>query len=233
MCELRIIAEASNDPIWVEAFKSGKDLHSELCAMTFDIPLSQVKEPSSFKPDLKYRDIQKTINFGLAYGMSEYKLADTIEVTEDNARSIINKFFSKVPKVKEFLDTLGYLGKTRGFIRTPKPYQRIRWFDGYNNTDDFKRQGEIERASKNHPIQGGNADMTKLALVLIYREIRANNYPVKIVHAVHDEIQCECPEEFAETWKPIMTRLMLEAAEVILKTIPMEVDCKVSDYWSK
>lgn len=232
-CELRIIAEASNDPVWVEAFKSGKDLHSVLCAMTFDIPIEDVEKPSHFKPDIKYRSIQKTVSFGLSYGMSEYKLADTIEVSEDVARGIIDKFFSKVPKVKEFLDMLGYLGKSRGFIRTPKPYQRIRWFDGYQNKDDFKRQGEIERASKNHPIQGGNADMTKLALVLIYREIRANNYPVKIIHAVHDEIQCECPEEFAETWKPIMARLMLEAAGVILKTIPMEVDCKISGHWSK
>lgn len=233
MCELRLIAEGSKDPVWVSAFREGKDLHSELCALTFDIPLSDVKTPSKFKPDLKYRDIQKTLNFGLAYGMSEYKLADTIEVSVDEARGIIEKFFSRVPDVKKFLDMLGYLGKTRGFIRTPKPYSRIRWFDGYQNIGDFKRQGEIDRASRNHPIQGGNADMTKLALVLVYREIKKNNYPVKIVHVVHDEIQTECPKEFAETWRPILQKLMIQAAEVILKKVPMEVDCKISDHWSK
>jgi len=64
LCELRLIAEGSKDPVWVSAFREGKDLHSELCALTFDIPLSDVKTPSKFKPDLKYRDIQKTLNFG-------------------------------------------------------------------------------------------------------------------------------------------------------------------------
>lgn len=232
-CELRIIAEFSEDPIWVNAYKEGKDLHSELCAMTFDIPLSDVKKPSSFKPDLIYRDIQKTIDFGLAYGMSEYKLADTMEVSVDVASSVIKKFFSRVPKVKAFLDMLGHLGKTRGFIRTPKPYQRIRWFDGYENSDDFKKQGEIERAAKNTPIQGCNADMTKLACILIYREIKKNNYPVKLLIPVYDEIQTECKIEFAEEWASIMSKLMIQAAEVILKNVPMEVDCKVSDHWSK
>lgn len=233
MCELRIIAEFSKDPVWTQIFKSGGDLHSELCAMTFDIPLSQVKQPSRFKPDLKYRDIQKTINFGLAYGMSEYKLADTIEQPVDIARQIIDSFFSKVPKVKQFLDRLGYLAKTRGFIRTPKPYGRIRWFEGYENTDDFKRQGEIDRAGRNTPIQGGNADMTKLALVMLYKEIKKNKYPVKIVMQVYDEIQTEADEEFAEEWAPIMSQIMKDAAAVILKNIPMEVDCGVFDHWSK
>ncbi len=64
-CELRIIAEYSEDPVWLDAFKSGEDLHSKLCSLTFGIPISEVKNPSHFKPDLKYRDIQKTINFGL------------------------------------------------------------------------------------------------------------------------------------------------------------------------
>jgi len=232
-CELRIIAEFSQDPVWIDIFKQGKDLHSELCAMTFDIPIDKVKTASHFKPDLQYRDIQKTIDFGLAYGMSEYKLSDTIEVGVDEASNIIRKFFSKVPVVEKFLNQLGLLAKTRGFIRTPKPYQRLRWFEGYDNKGDFKRQGEIERAGKNTPIQGGNADMTKLALVLVYREIKKNNYPVKIVHVVHDEIQTECPKEFAETWRPILQKLMIQAAEVILKKVPMEVDCKISDHWSK
>lgn len=232
-CELRLIAEGSKDPVWVSAFREGKDLHSELCALTFDIPLSDVKTPSKFKPDLKYRDIQKTLNFGLAYGMSEYKLADTIEVSVDEARGIIEKFFSRVPDVKKFLDMLGYLGKTRGFIRTLKPYSRIRWFDGYQNIGDFKRQGEIDRASRNHPIQGGNADMTKLGLVLTYREIKEKHLPAKIVHAVHDEIQTECLASYAEEWRLCMSELMIDAAKAILKTVPMEVDCKVSDHWSK
>lgn len=165
--------------------------------------------------------------------MSEYKLSDTIEIPVDDARKIINKFFKAVPKVKVFLETLGRLGKERGYIKTPKPYGRYRWFDGYENKNNFKRLGEIERQSKNMPIQGCNGDMTKLALVLLYNKIKQENLPVKIVHQVHDEIQCEVIEHFAEDWSKIMSDIMVEAAGVILKKVPMVVDCKVADTWTK
>lgn len=233
MCELRIIAEFSQDPVWLKVFKEGGDLHSELCAKTFGIPIEDVRKPSHFKADIDYRSIQKTINFGLAYGMSKFKLADTMEIDVEVADEIIQKFFNAVPQVKEFLDKLGELGKKRGFIRSPKPYNRYRWFDGWDNSDDFKRQGEIERASKNMPIQAGNADLTKLAMVELYDEIKRNNYPVDIIHTVHDEIQCEVDEDFAEEWAGIMQRIMLESGRIIVKQIPMSVDCTVSDHWTK
>ena len=169
----------------------------------------------------------------LAYGMSEYKLADTIEISVDAARDIINKFFNAVPKVKIFLDNLGRMGKRHGRIRTPQPYGRIRWFQGYDNPNDFKRLGEIERASKNTPIQGANADLTKLALIEVYRYIKNNNLPVKIVLTIHDEIQTEVIDNFAKDWSVIMGDIMKNCGNVILKSIPMSVDCSVSDHWSK
>jgi DNA polymerase-1 len=232
LCELRIIAEFSDDKLWIDAFNNGKDLHSELCAVTFNIPIDDVKKPTPFKPDIKYRDVQKTLNFGLAYGMSHIKLSNTIEISEDDAKDIIDKFFTAVPKVKVFLDTLGNKGKMNGMIKTPPPYGRIRFFKDYKEAD-LKRLGEIERASKNHPIQGGNADMTKLALIYIYRYIREHNVPVRLIHTVHDEIQTEVREDYAVEWSKIMSKLMIDAASVILKKVPMIVDCKINDYWSK
>jgi DNA polymerase I-like protein with 3'-5' exonuclease and polymerase domains len=89
--------------------------------------------------------------------MSEFKLADTMEIPVKDAKSIIDKFFKAVPKVEKFLRGLGELGKKRGFIKTSKPYGRIRWFEKWDyavEQDDFKIMGEIERASKNSPIQG-------------------------------------------------------------------------------
>ena len=152
--ELRIIAEFSKDEVWLNAFKEGKDLHSVLCAMTFGIPESDVKKETPFKKGVTYRDVQKTINFGLAYGMSEFKLADTMEISVSDAKDIINKFFKAVPKVEKFLTGLGNLGKKRGFIRTAAPYKRIRWFEQWQHaveTDNFGMLGSIERASKNTP----------------------------------------------------------------------------------
>jgi len=153
--ELRIIAEFSKDPLWVNAFNDGQDLHSVLCSATFDIPITDVKQETPFKKGVTYRDIQKTINFGLAYGMSKFKLADTMQIPVNEADKIIKKFFKVVPKVEQFLNGLGELAKARGYIKSGQPYGRIRWFDGFDNKGNFVRQGEIERAGKNTPKMYG------------------------------------------------------------------------------
>jgi len=234
--ELRIIAEFSQDPTWLRVFNNHGDLHSELCAMTFDIPIENVKNPFPPKPEFTYRDVQKTIDFGLAYGMSEFKLADTMQIEVVEAKRIIAKFFSIVPDVKRFLGKLGELGKSRGFIKTPKPFSRIRWFSEWKDavtTGNFKILGEIERASKNSPIQGTNANLIKQAMINIQDIIDINNYPVQIIMQVYDELQTLCKEDFAEEWKLILEREMIKAAKIVIKSIPVEVECKISDYWNK
>lgn len=238
--ELAIIAEFSEDPLWIKTLKDGKNLHTELCAATFDICTSDVKKPFPPKPDITYRDVQKTVDFGLAYGMSHYKLSDTIEVSEDEAKDIINKFFSVVPQVKAFLDSLGYLGKSRGFIRTAPPFRRIRWFPAFkvlqsepNHSKASKWRSSMERKAKNMPIQGTNGDVIKLALIKVQEEINKNNWPVRILLSIYDEIQTECREDRAEEWKVKLQELMIEAARVILKTVPIEADVSISDYWTK
>lgn len=237
--ELRIIAEFSLDPVWINAFKDNKDLHSELAALTFGISVDDVIKPFPPKPDLKYRDVQKTVNFGLAYGMSKYKLADTIQVTVEEADIIIENFFKAVPMVKKFLNQLGEIGKQRGFIRTGPVFGRIRWFPRWhdcqdiNNKDRFKILGEIERASMNTPIQGCNGNIIKLALINTQKEIDLNNWPVTILLSVYDEIQCECKEDMAEEWKNKLEEIMIKSAETVIKTIPIKCDCGIHDYWQK
>lgn len=234
--ELRIIAEFSQDPLWIKTFKEGGDLHSILCSKTFGIPIEDVKKPFPPKPEFKYRDVQKTIDFGLAYGMSEFKLADTMQIEVSKAKELIKKFFLVVPKVEEFLNMLGNLGRSRGYIKTPKPFQRIRWFPKWQSaieTDDFKELGAIERASKNMPIQSTNANLVKLAMIKVQNEIDTNNYPVQIIMQVYDELQTLCKEDFAEEWKVILEKLMIEAAQEVIKSIPVEAECKISSCWSK
>lgn len=237
--ELRIIAEFSQDPLWVSAFNNGDDLHSVLCAATFDIPIADVKKETPFKKGVTYRDVQKTISFGLSYGMSKFKLADTMDISVEQADEIIKKFFAIVPKVESFLTGLGNLGKKRGYIRTGAPFKRIRWFPQWevaNNKDNensFKLLGEIERASKNTPIQGSNGDVIKQALIMVQEKIYNENLPVKILLSVYDEIQTECREDFAEEWKVILDNLMKDAAKTVIKSVPIVVDCKISDCWEK
>ena len=130
------------------------------------------------------------------------------------------------------------LGKQRGYIRTGNPYRRIRWFPQWKESmssspraDALK--GEIGRASSNAPIQGSNADAVKLALCLVQKAIDTEGWDARIILVVHDEIQCECKEEQAENFKYRLEELMKEALGAIVKSIPVVVDCKVADCWSK
>jgi DNA polymerase I-like protein with 3'-5' exonuclease and polymerase domains len=234
--ELAIIAEFSDDPVWIDTLNSGGNLHSILCAMTFDIPIEDVKKPFPLKPIMTYRDVQKSIDFGLAYGMSKFKLARLLEITPDDAQKIIDKFFSKVPKVKALLDRLGELGKKNGYINTPNPFRRIRWYPKWKNdgTTDFKVLGEIERASKNMPIQGTNANCIKIALCDLQDIIDRLNAPVRIVLTVHDEIQCECLDaSYSEEMLKILKETMINSACKILTKVKIDVDAKISDCWTK
>jgi DNA polymerase-1 len=166
--------------------------------------------------------------------MSEFKLSDTIEVSIETAKEIINKFFSGVPKVKEFLYNIGNAAKRYKCIRTGSPYRRIRFFD-VPDFNDHARLGEIQRAGQNTPIQGSNADMTKLAMILVYDYIRVNNLKnkIKLILTIHDEIQTECLEDISSEWALKMSELMKDAAKVILKKVPMSVDCTINEWWKK
>lgn len=235
-CELRLLAEFSQDPLWLQVFREDGDLHSILCTKTFGISIEDIKQETPFKKGITYRELQKTIDFGLAYGMSAFKLADTMEVSVQLAQSIIDSFFNAVPEVKLLLDEFGRLGTERGYIKTSQPFSRIRWFQEWNNAvrfNDFTTLGSIDRASRNTPLQGSNGDIIKQALINVQEVIDVNDYPVKIIMAVYDEIQTECGEDFAKEWKNILENIMIETAKIVIKTIPVKVDCKINDYWSK
>lgn len=238
--ELAIIAEFSKDELWVDTLKAGENLHSVLCSETFDIPIEDVKKPFYANPNITYRDVQKTIDFGLAYGMSCYKLADTILVSPEEAQQIIDKFFSKVPKVKMFLDKLGMLAKKRGYSVTPMPYNRVRLFPKWDYLQKYphikeagKWLGSIERAGKNSPIQGCNGDCIKKALIDVQNEIDINKWNSFILLSVYDEIQTECHISQAENWRIKLQELMINAAKTIIKEVPITVDVNINKHWTK
>ena len=246
--ELNVIAYGSKDPVFLKALELNQDLHSVCAELVFGKVWHEAAEPDcafiksnqkcECKEHKRLRTHVKTINFGLAYGMGPKKLAETINSDIKEAKDLITKYFKAFPKIKVFLDTLGDSGKRTGMIRTFPPFSRVRWFDNwtpkmYNNKDSFMELGSIERASKNTPIQGSSADMTKLALVYLYKTIKENNYPVKIVMTVHDQIDTICPEEFSEEWKVIMTEQMNKAANVIIPNGLLKSETSITKRWSK
>jgi len=229
--ELAIIAYGSQDPVWINCRKNNEDLHSVCAELVFG-------EQWHTGDKIALRTMIKTINFGLAYGMSKFKLSDTLNISVDEAAKLINKYFSAFPNIKAFLHKLGRYGVENGHIRTFKPFRRIRWFPNWfkgihTSQKDFKTMGAIERASKNTPIQGTGADMIKQSMVLIREHIKKFDLPCYMVTQVHDEIGVEVRDDFAYEWAQLQCKLMKEAGAMIIKGFDMTVDYTITKKWSK
>ena len=244
--ELNVIAYGSKDPVFLEALRNGEDLHSVCAELVFGQEWLDASDPGCLyvlakqkcncKKHKVLRNAVKSINFGLAYGMGPFKLADTLEISTREASDLIEKYFKAFPSIKVFLNMLGKFGTANGYIQTFKPFRRKRWFSawneaGYTSPADL---GAIERKSKNTPIQGASADMTKLALVMIHHEIVSNwKDKVKLVMTVHDQIDTICKKEIANKWKVKMNELMEAAANTIVTNELLKADTNISERWEK
>lgn len=246
--ELNVIAFGSKDPVWLKALEEGQDLHSTCAELVYGDEWITCAEGNcaylsrKIKCDCpkhkKLRTNVKTINFGLAYGMGPNKLADTLNISIDDAKLLIEKYFEAFPSIKGFLEKLGNFGKKYGYIKTFPPYNRKRWFSDWypkiwDNSGSRMELGSIERASKNTPIQGASADMTKLALTLIHEYIKMTKVDVKIVMTVHDQIDTTCHKDYAKEWKLKMTELMELAAVQVVKNGLLKADTNISPVWQK
>ena len=246
--ELNVIAFGSKDPVWINALEKGQDLHSVCAELVYgDEWLTSAEDNCVFlKRKVKcsclkhvnLRNNVKAINFGLAYGMGPNKLSDSLGISLSQAKELIETYFKEFPKIKEFLNKLGTFGKRYGYIKTFPPYNRRRWFPGWypkiwNSVDKKMEVGSIERASKNTPIQGASADMTKLALHLIREYIKMTDAPVKIVMTVHDQIDTICQIEYAKSWVSKMTELMELAALQVVTNGLLKADTNFSKLWQK
>src|SRR5256714_838142 len=224
--ELRILAEVSGDPTMLRFFAEGKDLHSETARLMFGLS-PDVDTKKHIIGGAKARDIAKTINFGLAYGMGPSGLAARVGVDMDTAKKLMQTYFSTYKGVDAYLKKSGRKGVDQGY--TESLSGRRRTFAG--DMSDRRRQGEIERAAKNHPIQGTNADILKRALALLRQEMPSD---VHIVLTIHDELVLEAPDEKVEEAEMLLKDCMFRACRHFLKKVAIpESDVLVDSYWVK
>lgn len=246
--ELNVIAFGSKDPVWLKALEEEQDLHSTCAELVYgdkwintaeaDCKYMSKKQKCSCPSHKKLRTNVKTINFGLAYGMGPNKLADTLNISIDDAKLLIEKYFEAFPSIKGFLDKLGNFGKKYGYIKTFPPYNRKRWFTNWypriwDNKSAAMELGSIERASKNTPIQGASADMTKRALALMRVWIKDSKAPVKLVMTVHDQIDTICKDDYLDSWTVTMKKIMELAAKEIVTNGLLKAEVTVSNCWEK
>lgn len=231
--ELRILAELSQDKMFLEAFNSGKDLHKSTAAAMFNIPLESV--------DTEKRFIAKTINFGISYGMGVTKLADILnsgkppkeQLPINTVKNIMSRYKSTYHSVSEWLRAAGERAYVEGYSETMMGRRRT-LFRPTAGSDDYEQQvASIKRQGANSPIQGTNADITKLAMVDLYNNLNTYGYMANIVVQVHDEIVVLAHKRQAESVKELVLDSMTQSAQRVLKTVPIKVDAYISDTWKK
>jgi DNA polymerase I len=217
--ELRILAEFSQDPSLLQAFRAGIDLHRMTASQMLGIPFDDITK--------EQRDAAKALNFGLIYGMGAQGLSNRINTSIEESERLIQKYFTTYGGVHSWLTNAGETAVRDRQCRTSSG--RL-WSFNFDSTDRSAVASYV-RAGKNFPIQGTNADITKRALVLMHAPLRTLG--ARVVNCIHDEIVVEAAEETAETAAVTVESLMIQAAAETLKTVPVTVNTVIADCWTK
>ena len=216
--ELRILAEVSDDPEFVRAFREGDDLHRVTAATMYGVKTGEVSKDQ--------RSAAKRINFGLMYGRGAKSLSAQLGTDEARGRQLIDEYFTNYPKVQRFLQSTANKASRDRTLRTLAG--RVRKFGRNSGVDD---KGAMRREAMNYPIQGSSADIAKLALAYIRREL--DGLDASLINSIHDEFVVECAGGLAEEVSGRMRRAMVQAGEKLLKKVPVEVEVVVSREWRK
>jgi len=220
-CELRILADLSEDPVFIAAFENGEDLHSRVAERIFKKPVS--KEENS---ELRAR--AKAINFGLMYGMGAAALGAATESTLEDAEKLLELYFQSFPRIKSYLEGSVDTALKRGYAETVLGRRLHFSAEALANRD---ARGELGRIAKNMPIQGTSADMTKLAMVRVHERLEEMD-DAGLVNTIHDELVVECRAEDGEAVANAVREEMEAAHRTLLSKVPPEVDVHVGPYWA-
>lgn len=229
--ELRILADMSGDPTFRKAYteldEDGNtlDVHTYTASVIFDTPYKQVTPAQRKKA--------KVLNFFLVYGGGAYSLAETLKCTEEEAQQIIDDYFRRYNKIKYFLDHCANAAVSRGYSETISGRKRFMTLPSPDDPMFNKARGSVKRRGKNTPIQGGGADVTKMALAFLYERLNREGYDATILMVVHDEFVVEVKEDQAEEVARIVEEEMVRGFTHFFKTIPMVVDAHIGSTWEK
>lgn len=183
------------------------------------------------RPDMKkkYRTPAKSITFGLIYGMGPGRLADTLEISYKEAKSLINKYFKVFPTIKKTLDKFVEMAMENKYAYSPLDGRR-RIFSGVD-WDHSGKVSHLQNVAKNMPFQGAGASVTKLALCWMKREIDKMGWDAMMILTVHDELEIECHKDEAEVVAKRLEEIMVKAFHHYAPGVPMKASAKVADCW--
>ena len=217
--ELRIMAHLSGDDGLLTAFANNEDIHRATAAEIFMIPPVEVSS--------EQRRYAKVINFGLIYGMSAFGLAKQLGIERSAAAAYIERYFTRYPGVKEYMDNTRLQAKEQGYVETV--FGRRLWLPEINSSNGMRRQG-AERAAINAPMQGTAADLIKLAMIAVQQWLETKKLETKLIMQVHDELVLEVSEQELSRVKENLSNLMCHVAEL---KVPLLVELGVGKNWDK
>lgn len=217
--ELRILAHMSDDKNLIEAYRESKDIHAATASLVYGVPLEEVTKTQ--------RSNAKAVNFGIVYGISSFGLSQDLSISRKEAEKYINDYFESYPGIKNYLDTSVESAKEKGYSVTMfgrrRPIPEL-------NAGNFMQRQFGERVAMNAPIQGTAADIIKIAMVNVAREIKEKKLKSHIVLQVHDELLIEAYNDEVEQIKELLVRNMSEAAHL---SVPLEVEVKCGNNWDE
>ncbi|MCR5014811.1 MAG: DNA polymerase I [Bacteroidales bacterium] len=215
--ELRIIAHLSGDPTMINDFNLGHDIHTATASKVFHVPLDEVTK--------EQRSRAKAVNFGIIYGMSAFGLADRLEISRSEAADIIKNYFVEYAGIKEYMNRSIALAKERGYAETI--LGRRRYLRDINASNATVRTF-AERNAINAPIQGSSADMIKIAMIDIDREMRQRGMQSKMILQVHDELVFDAHLGEVETLRDMVNEKMVNALPL---SVPVIVEINMGENW--
>jgi DNA polymerase-1 len=222
--ELRIAAHIANDPGLRAAFAAGQDIHRATAAKVLSIPLDQVTSDQ--------RSFAKRVNFGLLYGMGTQSLAQQAGITMKEAQQFVDAYFAGFPNIKKYIDETKRRAKVEGYVETLLgrrryfPILQMQTRDPRTNV----MQRTAEREAINHPIQGTAADIIKIAMINIHRELIRRNLRARLLLQVHDELILEAPENEADRVTSLVRESMENAYDL---NPPLKVEIGVGQNWDE
>ena len=217
--ELRILAHMSDDKNLIDAYNHSKDIHAATASLVFHVPLEEVTK--------EQRSNAKAVNFGIVYGISSFGLSNDLSISRKEAEQYIKDYFISYPGIKNYLDNSVKEAKEKGYSVTM--FGRRRPIPELTSGNFMQRQFG-ERVAMNSPIQGSAADIMKIAMINVAKELKEKDLKSKIVLQVHDELLIEAYENEVEQVKDILKRNMEQAAHL---NVPLDVDVQAGNNWDE
>lgn len=216
--ELRVLAHVSGDENMQEAFKTGYDIHAHTAMKIFHLD-----SPDEVTPNMRRH--AKAVNFGIVYGISDYGLSKNLGISRKQAKEFIDNYFEQYPKIKDYMDKEINFAREKGYVETIM--HRRRYLPDIH-AKNFNVRSFAERTAINSPIQGGAADIIKIAMINMQKKLDELNLKSKMLIQVHDELIFDVPADELETIKKVVPEVMQNAVHL---DVPLVADSNWGHDW--